>query len=195
MTRERVAMAVWALVAGLVIPETVAADVIHLTNGRAIEVEAWQDAGDAIEFAMGGGIIRISKAEVQKIDGTPTRAGLKMYSAPPSAATSSLDTSASVKQMADLLKQGEGLFAQTILSPAEKAGAFRRLSYKWREFEVPEALQEAHGRGLRALQLAAEAFGAEEEGALPNVKERIEAARTEMQAAQDEVKKAAGEKS
>jgi len=33
------------------------ADVIHLVNGAAIEVEAWRDVGDAVEFARGGGIV------------------------------------------------------------------------------------------------------------------------------------------
>ena len=67
----------FAMVVGLA--GAVCADVIHLKNGNRLEVEAWKDAGDVIEFAMGGGVIRIAKAEIQKIEGKPIRGDFRMY--------------------------------------------------------------------------------------------------------------------
>jgi|RhiMetdeSRZDD1v2_1073273.scaffolds.fasta_scaffold124927_2 hypothetical protein len=166
------------------------ADVIHLKNGNRLEVEAWKDAGEVIEFMMGGGIIRISKAEVQKIDGKPTRGDFRMYSSGVSTASGPVDEKAAVGQMADLLKQGEALFGQTVLSPSEKAGAFRRLGEQWRGFEVPDPLRPTHGRGDAAIQMAVEAFSAEEDA--PDAKDRVAKAKTELAAVQDEVKKLGG---
>ncbi len=166
------------------------ADVIHLKNGNRLEVEGWRDAGDAIEFMMGGGIIRISKAEVRKIDGKASRGDFKMYSSGVSTAAAPVDEKAAVGQMADLLKQGEALFAQTVLSPGEKAGAFRRLGEQWRGFDVPDPLRTTHSRGDAAIQMAVEAFSADEDA--PDAKERVEKAKTELAAVQDEVKKLGG---
>lgn len=181
-------IAVIALAVGL--PAIATADVIHLKNGSRLQVEGWRDAGDAIEFMMGGGIIRISKAEVQKIDGKPTRGDFKMYSSGVSTAAGPVDEKAAVGQMADLLKQGEALFGQTVLSSSEKAGAFRRLGEQWRGFEVPAPLRSAHTRGDAAIQMAVEAFSAEEDA--PDAKDRVEKAKTELAAVQDEVKKLGG---
>lgn len=194
----RVTLVGVALAAASVSSTVATADVIHLVNGSVIEVDAWRDAGDAIEFARGGGIIRISKAEIQRIDGKPSGRDLKMYSAPasptsPAGRGATLDRSAAVKEMLDLLKQGEGLFAQTVLSPADKAGAFRRLGEKWQALAVPDVLREAHTRGQGALQVAAEAFAAEGEGTVPDAKERIESAKTGIQEAQSQVRRAGGE--
>lgn len=171
-----------------------AADVIHLTNGNRIEVEAWRDAGDAVEFASGGGIVRISKGDVLRIDGRPTQGDLRMYSAPPSAAAAAvLGDAEAVQQMGDLLQQGEGLFAQSVLSAEEKANAFRRLSDRWRALSVPERLREVHGKGQQAIQLAEEAFAAEAQGAAPDARERVEAARKEVEGARAEVRRLAEE--
>ncbi len=189
MTRKITLLGV-VLCAGGLLPAVVAADVIRLKNGSSIEVEAWRDAGDAIEFAMGGGIVRIGKGEINTIEGSPTRGDLRMYSAPASPPAPRLDRAGAVKQMTDLLKQGEGLTAQTVLSPAEKASAFRKLGEAWRAVEVPDALRDVHAKGQQALQLAVAAFSAEGEGTAPDIKERLEKARTEIRAAQDEVKKA-----
>ena len=43
-------------------------DVIVLKNGSSVEVAEWQDVGDAIEFSRFGGIIRIPKEEVLRIE-------------------------------------------------------------------------------------------------------------------------------
>lgn len=171
------------------------ADVIHLVNGAAIEVEAWRDVGDAVEFARGGGIIRISKAEIRRIDGKSQSHDLRMRSAPPGAAasTSAGDRATAAKEMLDLLKQGEGLIGQAVLSAVEKAGALRRLSEKWRGLDVPDALREPHAKGQQGLQMATEAYVAEDEGTAPNVKERIDQAKAAIQEAQEELKKSAGE--
>jgi len=179
-----------ALVAALAAPAALYADVIHLKNGNQLQVEGWRDAGDSIEFMMGGGIVRISKAEVQKIDGRPARGDFRMYSSGVSASLGPIDEKTAVTQMADLLKQGEALFGQTVLLPPEKAGAFRRLAEQWRGFEVPEPLRPTHARGEAALQMAVEAFSADEEA--PETKERVEKAKAELAAVQDEVKKRGG---
>src|SRR5262249_22593728 len=139
---------------------------------------------------MGGGIIRISKAEIRKIDGKPTRSDFRMYSSGVSTAAAPVDEKAAVGQMADMLKQGEALFAQTVLSPSEKAGAFRRLGEQWRSFDVPDPLRATHSRGDAAIQMAVEAFSADEDA--PDAKERVEKAKTELVAVQDEVKKLGG---
>ncbi len=175
--------------AGVGVAGLAAADVIHLENGATIEVEAWRDVGDAIEFASGGGIIRIGKGEIRRIDGKTEKIDLRMRSAPPSASAATLDRPAAAKEMLDLLRQGEGLFGQTVLTAGEKATAFRRLGEKWQALSVPETLRDTHTQGQRALQVAAGAFTAEGEGTAPDVKERLEAAKKGVQDAQEQVKK------
>jgi hypothetical protein len=183
-----------ALAIAVGFPGWAGADVIHLTNGSALEVTAWRDAGDAIEAALGGGIVRIDKRDIRGIDGAPSSGDLPMHSAPASAASGSpaADRPAAVKAMRGLLQQGQGLFAQTVLTAAEKAEAFRRLGERWRALTVPEALRDVHTRGQQALQIAAEALAAEIQGTLPDVKERLESARAALKDAQDQVGKAAG---
>ena len=180
------------LVAALVLPGLLHADVIHLKNGNKLEIDGWKDAGDAIEFMMGGGIIRISKAEIQKIDGRPTRGDFRMYTSGVSTATSAaVDQGAAVTQMTDILKQGEALFGQSILSASEKATAFRRLGEQWRGLAVPDPAKEAYSKGDSALQLAVEAFSGPESAS--DAKDRVDKAKAELAAAQDEVKKLAGQ--
>lgn len=181
--------ALLACVVGIV-SATAWADTIRLKNGSVIAVEGWRDVGDAVEFAFGGGIIRIGKGEIERIDGRPTAGDLPMYSAPATPAAAGTDRGAMAKQMTDFLKQGEGLLAQTVLTAAEKAAAFRRLGEAWKGLSVPEALRDLHAKGQQALQMLAEAYAAEGEGTAPDVKERIEKAKGEMQAAQEEAKKA-----
>jgi hypothetical protein len=171
-------------VIGIALSHAAAADVIRLKNGSVIEVDGWRDAGDAVEFSAGGGIIRISKSDVDRIEGQPTRGDLPMYSAP--APPPALDRAEALRQMADLLRQGAGLGAQTALTAAEKAGAARRLAEAWQALGVPEALKALHGKGGQALQAAAEAYASEGSAAGENA----ERARAELQAAQDELKKA-----
>jgi hypothetical protein len=179
-----------AVAGWLVFPGVGLADVIHLKNGNRLQVEGWRDAGDAIEFMMGGGIVRIPKAEVQKVDGKPSRGDFKMYSSGVSASVAPVDEKAAVTQMADILKQGEALFGQAVLSGGEKAGAFRRLADQWRGFVVPETLRPTHTRGAAAIQMAADAFGGDETA--PDTKERVEKAQAELVTVQEEVKKLGG---
>ncbi len=186
MPSTRLVPVVLALALALA-PLSARADVIHLKNGHALQVEGWRDVGDAIEFMMGGGIVRISKSEIQKIDGKPSRGDFLMYSSGVTAAIAPMDENAAVTQMTDLLKQGEALFDQTVLSPPEKAGAFRRLAEQWRGFEVPEPLRPVHARGEAAIQMAVEAFSADED--LLDAKEKVDKAKAELAAVQDEVKK------
>jgi hypothetical protein len=182
----RITLAV-AMVVGLA--GAVCADVVHLKNGNRLEIEAWKDAGDAIEFAMGGGVVRISKAEIQKIDGKPLRGDFRMYTSGIStAAAGSASQAGAVTQMTELLQQGAALFGQSVLSSGEKAGAFRRLSEQWRGLDVPEPVRPAHSRGETALQMAADAYGADED----EQRTRVEQARIELVAVQDEVKKLGG---
>jgi hypothetical protein len=175
------------------------ADVIHLQSGATLEVDAWRDAGDTIEFTRFGGIVRIPKGDVVKIEGSTMKQDLRMYSAPASvggsAARAAADRTVAVKDMTEVLEQGEGLFGQTVLSAQSKADAFRRLGLKWRGLAVPDRLREIHGRGQAALQMAAEAYTAEDEGQAPDAKERIEAARKAVQETRGLVKKAAEESS
>ncbi len=163
------------------------ADVIHLTNGNTIQVDAWRDAGDEVEFSWGGGIIRILKTEIKGIEGTKHSRDLRMYSAPasPTAASTANGASAVGREMSQILREGEALFMQTVLDAQAKASAFRRLTEKWRGLEVPPDLQDLHGRATRALQMSAEAYEAESEGTAPDARERVEAAKkvfTEVQA-------------
>jgi len=163
------------------------ADVIHLKNGNRLEVEGWKDAGDAIEFTMGGGIIRIAKAEIQKVEGKPIRGDFRMYSSGVStaAATGPVSQATALTQMGDLLQQGAALFGQTVLSSDEKVGAFRRLTEQWRALDVPEPARPAHARGETALQMAVAAFGADE----AEQKTRADRARAELSSVQEDVKK------
>jgi hypothetical protein len=179
-----------ALTAVVALPTLVQADVIHLTNGNRLEVEGWRDAGDAVEFMMGGGIVRIAKAEIRKIDGKPTRGDFRMYTSGTSTAAGPVDQTAAVGQLADILKQGQALFTQSVLSTPEKANAFRRLGEQWRGVEVPDPLREAQSRGDAAIQMAVDAYSADDD-TTPDVKERIDRARSELAALQDDLKKLA----
>jgi hypothetical protein len=166
------------------------ADTIHLANGNTIQVDAWRDAGDAVEFARGGGIVRILKTDISRIEGTNRSTDLRMYSAPASATAAPTATSSTTaaREMSQMLKEGEALFSQTVLEAQAKVSAFRRLTAKWRALEVPSDLLDLHGRAARAIEMSAEAFEAEVEGTAPDAKERIEAARkvfTEVQAEVD----------
>jgi hypothetical protein len=165
------------------------ADLIHLTSGGTIEVDTWRDAGDAVEFTRGGGIVRILKTEIERIDGTNRSRDLRMYSAPASATAVATvnSTSAAAREMSQVLKEGEALFIQTVLDAQAKAAAFRRLGEKWRGLQVPSGLQDLHDRAARALELSVEAFEAESEGIAPDVKQRIEAARKVFTDVQTEV--------
>lgn len=177
--------------AGLLVAATALAaqaDVIHLRSGGTIQVDAWRDAGDAVEFARSGGLIRILKADISRIEGSNQRHDLRMYSAPPSAAAATTSgPSAAVRDMSQVLKEGEALFTQTVLDAQAKASAFRRLTEKWRALTVPSDLQDLHGRAARALQMSTEAFEAEAEGTAPDAKERIESAKKAFAEVQAEV--------
>jgi hypothetical protein len=164
---------------GAVVALAARADVIHLTSGNTIQVDAWRDAGHAVEFTRGGGIVRILKTEIERIEGTNQSRDLRMYSAPASATAAPTvnSTSATAREMSQVLKEGEALFIQTVLDAQAKAAAFRRLGEKWRGLQVPSGLQDLHGRATRALELSAEAFEAESEGTAPDGEQRIEAAR------------------
>jgi hypothetical protein len=164
---------------GAVVALAARADVIHLTSGNTIQVDAWRDAGHAVEFTRGGGIVRILKTEIERIEGTNQSRDLRMYSAPASATAVPTvnSTSAAAREMSQVLKEGEALFIQTVLDAQAKAAAFRRLGEKWRDLQVPSGLQDLHSRATRALELSAEAFEAESEGTAPDAQQRIEAAR------------------
>jgi len=193
------------IVGGLVLtvalgwPAALRADVVHLVNGGQMQVEAWRDAGDAIEFLSRGGIVRIAKSEIRKIEGRPTRGDLRMYSTGETVAATGggagapVDQAAATQRMSQLLKDGEALFEQGALTNPEKATAFRRLGEQWREVEVPDTLRSAHARGQQAFQVAFEAFQAESQiPADPSqgVPARLARARAELSGAQEEVKKA-----
>jgi hypothetical protein len=171
--------AVVALVTVTAAAPAVRADIIHLTNGNAIQVDAWRDAGDAVEFARGGGIIRIPKSEIKQIEGTSQSKDLRMYSAPASATAvpTANNSAAAIREMSQVLKEGDALFGQTVVDAQSTASAFRRLGEKWRALEVPGDLLDLYGRVSRALQMSAEAFEADSEGTTPDSKERIEAAK------------------
>lgn len=190
MTRKTCAAAGLTLLAALVAPTVAVADVIHLKNGNRIEVEAWRDLGDAIEFARGGGLVRISKAEVVKIEGKPVRGDLPMYaSGPAGGPVAALDRAAAAGQMLGLLGRAEGLLGGGLTAPDEKAGAFRRLVAAWQGFEVPKELGEVYSRGQKALQSGVEVFSAEDAGS--EVGPRVEALRKELRETQEKVKKVA----
>lgn len=168
---------------------TAQADVVHLKTGGTIEIDAWHDVGDAVEFARGGGIIRISKADISRIEGSNQTRDLRMYSAPPgtTAVATASSAPAAARAMSQVLKEGESLFTQTVLDAQAKVSAFRRLTEKWRALAVPSDLQDLHGRAARALQMSTEAFQAEVEGTAPDVKERIESAKKAFGEVQAEI--------
>jgi len=178
MSRRGLATVV-ALAAVLVAAPAVRADIIYLTNGNTIQVDAWRDTGDAVEFARGGGIIRILKTDISRIEGTSQTKDLRMYSAPAGATVvpTANNSPAAIREMSEVLKEGETLFSQTVLDGQAKASAFRRLGEKWRALQVPGDLLDLYGRAGRALQMSAEAFEADSEGTSPDSKERIEAAK------------------
>jgi hypothetical protein len=171
------------------------ADVIHLTNGNTIQVDAWRDVGDAVEFARGGGIVRLLKSEIRRIEGTAQSRDLRMYSAPASATVVSTasSSSAAAREMSQILKEGDALFGQTVLDAEAKASAFRRLTAKWRALEVPSTLQELHGKATRVLEVSTEAFTAEAEGSAADAKERIDAAKKTFAEVLAEVEQASKE--
>jgi hypothetical protein len=186
--RVRGVAAVIGLVAAAA-ASTAHGDTIYLTNGNTIQVDAWRDVGDAVEFARGGGIIRILKAEISRIEGTNQARDLRMYSAPASATAASTASSATAaaKEMSQVLKEGEALFGQTVLDAQAKAAAFRKLGEKWRGLQVPGELLDLYARAARALEMSAEAFQADSEGTAPDAKERIAAAQKALTDVQTEV--------
>lgn len=194
MKGSRLAAVVGLVVAVAPMPAA-RADTIHLTNGNTIQVDAWRDAGDAVEFARGGGIVRILKTDIRRIEGTSQTRDLRMYSAPASATVvpTASSATAAAREMSQLLKEGQALFSQTVLEAEAKAAAFRRLTAKWRALEVPSPLQDLHGRATRALEVSTEAFTAEAEGTAPDSKERIEAAKKTFAEVLAEVEQASKE--
>jgi hypothetical protein len=192
--RGRGLAAVVGLMTMAVVAPAARGDTIFLTSGSTIQVDAWRDTGDAVEFARGGGIIRIPKSDISRIEGTSQSRDLRMYSAPASATVvpTANNSAAAVRGMSEVLKEGEALFAQTVLDAQSKASAFRRLGEKWRALEVPGDLLDLYSRAGQALQMSAEAFEAESEGSAPDSKERIEAAKkafTEVKAEVDQQSK------
>ncbi len=191
MTAGTCAAAGLVLLTALVAPTVAVADVIHLKNGSRIEVEAWRDLGDAIEFARGGGLVRISKADVARIEGTPVRGPLSMYPSAPAEpaggpAAPGLERAAAAGRMLELLGQGEALLGRDLMAPDEKAGAFRRLAAAWQGFVVPKELDEAYSKGQQALQTGVEVFNAQDAGS--EVGPRVEALRKEFRETQEKVK-------
>jgi len=186
--------AIMAVLGAAAAPMAASADVIHLRSGTTIEVDAWRDVGDAVEFTRFGGIVRIAKSDIARIEGQSVRQDLRMYSAPESLSGSALraaaDREGALRDMTDLLKQGQDLFGQSALSARSKADAFRRLGAKWKELDAPTPLREALARGQDAFQIAAEAYTAEDEGTAPNAKERVEAAQKAVREAQELLQKA-----
>jgi hypothetical protein len=182
-----------ALALGVAAGGPAAADEIHLVGGGVVQVDAWRDVGDAIEFTRGGGIVRIGKSEIARIVGDTTRSDLRMYSAPAAPAALPADPRAAVREMADVLREGEGLFGQAGLTAEQKIAALRRLGERWQAVAPPEPLKETHARGLRALQVGVDADTAEVEGTAPDARERVDQARAGIREALAEVRKAAGE--
>jgi hypothetical protein len=178
------AMRIWGLVAIVALTTVIAtasaarADVIHLMNGNTIQVDAWRDAGDAVEFARGGGIIRIPKSDISRIEGSTQSKDLRMYSAPASATAvpTANNAPAAIKEMSAVLTEGAALFGQTSLDAQAKASAFRRLGDRWRALEVPSDLLDLYSRASRALQMSADAYDEDSQGVSADSKERIEAA-------------------
>lgn len=83
MRREMTLLVGLVLAATLLCPRGLLADVIHLKNGSSIEVTAWRDTGDAIEYIRFGGTVRISKEDVLRIDRAAPRTDLPPASPPP----------------------------------------------------------------------------------------------------------------
>ncbi len=71
------------LAASILFPPSVTADVIHLKDGGRFNVTSWRDVGDAIEFAIRGGTVRVLKADVERIEGEPTSGDFPVPPAPP----------------------------------------------------------------------------------------------------------------
>jgi phosphoribosylformimino-5-aminoimidazole carboxamide ribonucleotide (ProFAR) isomerase len=105
------------LVAAVAAAPAARADVIFLTNGNTIQVDAWRDTGDAVEFTRSGGIIRILKTDISRIEGMTQSRDLRMYSAPASATVvpTASSSGAAAREMLQVLKEGEALFTQTVL--------------------------------------------------------------------------------
>lgn len=198
------------LVAVLVLGGTAAAAadvVIHLTNGSQLRAEAWRDAGDAVEVAVSGGLMRIFKSDIRKIDGKASRGDLAMRApTPPAPASGPAEGGAApagapaatppeVTAMQDMLAEGQALFGQGALTSAEKAIGFRRLAERWQGLSVPERLRGPHARVVQALQAAVEAYQADSQNPgdpTARVAARVEAARNELSQAQQAVRSGPG---
>jgi hypothetical protein len=187
-----------------------AADVIHLTNGSELRVEAWRDVGDAVEVAVGGGLMRISKSDIRKIDGKARRGDLYLRSNPTTAAVSTpaegqgagasgsgagappdSGVSPEVAAMQDLVAEGQALFGQGALTSAEKAAGFRRLAERLQSVSPPDRLRGSHARAGQAFQAAIAAYQAESQNPgdpTTRLSSRLEAARGELGQVQQEIK-------
>lgn len=169
----------------------VAGATIHLKQGGVLEVEGWRDAGDTIEFALGGGLVRIGKDQLDRIEGGPTPGDLPLYVIPASAPPPAADRGTVARRLGDLLQEGEGLLGDRLLGPAERALRLRRLAEAWRAVVVPGELGELHGRGAEVIEALRAASDAEAQGA-PEAGERARQAREALKEAQEQLQKAAG---
>jgi len=178
------------------------AEVVYLANGSRLVVDGWREDEDRDElvFFVGGGRVSFAKTEVTKIeDGPPvevaspflvgpgwTATGVTPPPAPPVAPRLKLAADDAVQRMRALLKQGEALFGDRLLSPAQKTRALQWLDQRWQEMDVAEPLHGAYERGYRALRLAAEAFVALGAG-IPEAAARTAAAAVAVRDAEAEL--------
>jgi hypothetical protein len=150
-----------------------AADVVYLVNGSRMVVDGWREGEDEVlELWVRGGRVTIAKADVTKIEeGAPLEARSEAgpatgedgepAAAPPPRPRLRLPPAELLPRLRALLKQGEALFADRVLTPAQKARAARWLDDRWRELDVPAVLGEPYGRGTRALGLLMDAFASQ----------------------------------
>jgi len=125
------------------------ADTIYLKSGQRLEVESWRDVGDEIEFARFGGIMRIPKSDIERVEGKSTSSTMEMYST---------------------LDARELLIMLESAAQAWRGGSpeLQAIATRWRQARVAPGLRDIHARGARALQAIAslddrERFAAMEE--------------------------------
>jgi hypothetical protein len=166
----------WVGLALLILPAAApwtgaGAEVVYLANGHRLVVDGWreEEEQDELVFFVGGGRVWIAKSEVTRIEeGRPAAvasstdgfASAVSPAPPPPRPRLRLEPDEAVQRMRALLKQGEALFHDRLLSPAQKLRALQWLDDRWQELEVAEPLRALYAQGAQALRLTGEAFQA-----------------------------------
>jgi len=145
---------------------------VYLKSGGTMTVDAWRRVDGEIEISVGGGLMRIPEADVERIEGgTPATGDLPLARPPsprgpgsrPAAPGGEGEVIRVAQRLARLASQVSQAMNEVLAGIArsgrgrgpsleEATGSFHAQARAWRELRVPEALGEAHRQGVEVLE-------------------------------------------